>query len=229
MKIKATLIAAATLAVGVISSQAQVYSQNIVGYINTPVLPNGQFVFIQNPLQGATNDLADLFPGVPTNTKVWEFVSGNWTAYTKRANGTFSGYNGHQIYPGEGLFVQSATTDTVGFTNTFTGTVITGTNVLSYLTGGGFTPLANLAPVSGRIQTDLGFPAVNGDKIWTFDPTLGWQTATRRTSSWSGAWFSGTNGVAGSGEPVIRVGQAFFVQGSGATTSGSWTNVFVPQ
>jgi len=34
MKTKALLIAAATLAVGVLSSNAQVYSQNIVGYVN---------------------------------------------------------------------------------------------------------------------------------------------------------------------------------------------------
>ena len=165
---------------------------------------------------------------MPTNTKIWEFVSGNWQAYTKRNTGLFSGYDNHEIKPGQGFFVQSASTDTVGFTNTFVGNVITGTNVLTYLTGGGFTPLANLAPVAGRIQTDLGLPAVNGDKIWTYDPVLGWETATRRTSSWSGAWYSGTNGVAGSGEPVIQVGQAFFIQSAATGSVGSWTNVFNP-
>jgi hypothetical protein len=40
MKIKTLAIAAATLAVGAISSQAQVYSQNIVGYINQAVPAN---------------------------------------------------------------------------------------------------------------------------------------------------------------------------------------------
>jgi hypothetical protein len=49
MKIKATLIAAATLAVGVISSQAQVYSQNVVGYVNQ-VIPANSFQIIAGTL-----------------------------------------------------------------------------------------------------------------------------------------------------------------------------------
>lgn len=40
MKTKTLLIAAATLAVGAITSQAQVYSQNIVGYINQTIAAN---------------------------------------------------------------------------------------------------------------------------------------------------------------------------------------------
>ena len=40
MKTKTLLIAAAALAVGVISSQAQVYSQNVVGYVNQTVPAN---------------------------------------------------------------------------------------------------------------------------------------------------------------------------------------------
>jgi len=43
MKTKTLLIAAAALAVGVISSQAQVYSQNVVGYINQTIAGNSFF------------------------------------------------------------------------------------------------------------------------------------------------------------------------------------------
>ena len=49
MKIITLLIAAATLAVGAISSQAQVYSQNTVGYINQ-VLPAGKFAIVGSQL-----------------------------------------------------------------------------------------------------------------------------------------------------------------------------------
>jgi len=47
---KTLLIAAAALAASVISSQAQVYSQNIVGYVNTPLPGANKLTFINNPL-----------------------------------------------------------------------------------------------------------------------------------------------------------------------------------
>jgi len=61
MKSKTLLIAAAALAAGIITSEAQVYSQNIVGYVNVP-LPGG-YSFLSNPLDtsdatGAVNDAA---------------------------------------------------------------------------------------------------------------------------------------------------------------------------
>jgi hypothetical protein len=49
MRTKTLVIAAAALAVGIISSEAQVYSQNVVGYINTTVPANG-FRLIGNQL-----------------------------------------------------------------------------------------------------------------------------------------------------------------------------------
>jgi hypothetical protein len=58
MRTKTLLVAVAALAVGAITSQAQVYSQNIVGYVNK-VIHLGQSL-ISNPLQGTTNDLEQL-------------------------------------------------------------------------------------------------------------------------------------------------------------------------
>jgi len=49
MKTKTLLIAMATLAVGVISSQAQVYSANVVGYINQPIAA-GKFAIVGSQL-----------------------------------------------------------------------------------------------------------------------------------------------------------------------------------
>ncbi len=54
MKTKTLLIAAAALAVGVISSQAQVYSQNVVGYMNTTIPANG-FQIIGSQLIGGSD------------------------------------------------------------------------------------------------------------------------------------------------------------------------------
>jgi hypothetical protein len=229
MKIKATLIAAATLAVGVISSQAQVYSQNIVGYVNVAVPPNAGFAYTENPLTNSANDLGTLFTNAPTNTKVWEFISGTWVPYTRRAAGNFTGgYDGHQILPGEGLLVQSPT-GSAGFTNTFVGTVIVGTNIVSYLPNGN-SAVGFVSPVGGYITTGLGYPATQNDKVWTYDNSLGFIAATKRSgATWTGSWATGTNGVTGSGEPFIRPGEAVFIQAA-AAASGSWTNVLnVPQ
>jgi hypothetical protein len=54
MKTKTLLIAAAALAAGVISSEAQVYSQNIVGYVNVPVKLG--FNTVANPLDNSINN-----------------------------------------------------------------------------------------------------------------------------------------------------------------------------
>jgi hypothetical protein len=49
MRTKTLLIAAAALAVGIISSEAQVYSQNVVGYVNMTI-PAGGFQIVGNQL-----------------------------------------------------------------------------------------------------------------------------------------------------------------------------------
>jgi len=55
MKTKTLLIAAAALAVGIISSQAQsVYSQNVVGYINQPI-PAGGYQIVGSQLIGGSD------------------------------------------------------------------------------------------------------------------------------------------------------------------------------
>jgi hypothetical protein len=57
MRTKTLLIAAAAMAVGIISSQAQVYSQNIVGYYNVTV-PAGQYYILGNQLVNGSDALA---------------------------------------------------------------------------------------------------------------------------------------------------------------------------
>ncbi|HUC86042.1 MAG TPA: hypothetical protein VL970_12670, partial [Candidatus Acidoferrales bacterium] len=62
---KTLLIAAAALAVSVISSRAQVYSQNIVGYINVPETAGA--LSLEAPQldldgTGTNNTLSSLYP-----------------------------------------------------------------------------------------------------------------------------------------------------------------------
>src|SRR5215469_5024220 len=87
---KTLLIAASALAASVISSQAGVYSQNIVGYVNTPV-PTG-FVNMAVPLDAQdpsgsgvnnaiTNTLA-VFSGAYDGSLLYVFNGVNYTIYT---------------------------------------------------------------------------------------------------------------------------------------------------
>jgi len=65
MRTKTLLIAAAALAAGVISSQAQVYSQNIVGYVNSTFPGNNALTMIANPLVGnGTNGATQVLTGL---------------------------------------------------------------------------------------------------------------------------------------------------------------------
>src|SRR5580692_11046853 len=85
MKSTTLLIAAAALAAGIISSQAQVYSQNIVGYVNTP-LPTG-FVNLANPLDGsnannAITNIIPVFSGAYDGSLLQVWTGTQYTTYT---------------------------------------------------------------------------------------------------------------------------------------------------
>jgi len=73
---KTLLIAVAALAAGIVSTQAQaVYSQNIVGYVNLSVAPNG-FSLLSNPLD--TYNASGAIDNSATNVFVnkWDPVNG---------------------------------------------------------------------------------------------------------------------------------------------------------
>jgi len=66
---KTLLIAAAALAGSIISSQAQVYSQNVVGYYNLTMPSTGyNFVSVQFNV-GVSNGASECFPTVPDGTE----------------------------------------------------------------------------------------------------------------------------------------------------------------
>jgi hypothetical protein len=68
MKTKTLLIAAAALVAGIVSSEAQVYSANIVGYVNVSGNAN-QFALIANPLDNGTNTGNDELSSLPPRTR----------------------------------------------------------------------------------------------------------------------------------------------------------------
>src|SRR6266853_2824813 len=105
MRTKTLLLTAALSAAGALTSMAQVYSVNIVGYVNLPI-PVG-FSMIANQLNNsANNQLATLIPTPPNASFFYKFNGAGYTVddYTDGAwEGDTSGTM--TMNPGEGLWV----------------------------------------------------------------------------------------------------------------------------
>jgi len=185
MRTKTLLIAAAALAAAVTSSNAQstVYSQNIVGYVNT-VIPGGSaYSMICNPLNGTTNAADALMPALQggENLLIWHGTGYYTYTYTSPGFGTGLGYQsdwidggatppqpptipGDQTDASDGLYFTPRPILTPGQgcflqnpngaeTNTFTGTALT-TNSVVIAGGSAYSMLASTIPVGGGIQTN---------------------------------------------------------------------------
>jgi hypothetical protein len=212
MKTKTLLIAAAALAAGVMSSQAQgVYSQNIVGYVNLTIT-NG-FNLVNIPLD---------FDGTGTNNQVGTVIGTNlpnfsivesWTPTGGFSGNTFgptakvptphwtsptTTYN-----PGEGVFIFDPSNGVVNLT--IVGTVLQGGLTNGYINQAGYSLVGGQFPVAGGISTTFGYTPSDGDIAETWNPATGFSgntygpTSKVPTPHWT------------SGEPQLTVGQGVFI------------------
>jgi len=212
MKTQTLLIAAAALAAGIMSSNAQVYSQNIVGYVNIQLV-GGQNNLICNQLDldgtGTNNTLASVFgTSLPNNATLsaWNgsgfdtatySTSGGWsTTSDKFVNGS--------LQPGVGFFIKTKASTNV----TFVGNVLIGTNTTPVVAG--ISLLSPTVPVAGTLDTTNGFPIANNNTVNVFNGT-GFNSFT---FSASGGWSPS--------DPQLAVGQAVFVN---VKKSTNWTEV----
>ena len=80
MRTKTLLSAVAVLAASLAISKAQVYSQNVVGYVNTTLTGNLKYSAIANPLNAPTNTIGVLLAALPATSQVLKFdpVNGNY-------------------------------------------------------------------------------------------------------------------------------------------------------
>jgi len=199
MRTKALLCAAA-LAAGAATSMAQnVYSLNIVGYVNVPI--NTGFNLIANPLDNGTNDLASLFPNAAEGDNIFVYSGGVFSS----SSFSFGSWSPDlTMLPGVGVFYQT----TVKGTNTFVGNVLTG-NLTNNIPSG-FSIKSSQAPVSDTLG-NLNFPANEGDNVFYYR-SGGYVSSSFSFGSWS---------------PDLSpaIGESFWVQTSAARP---WWRVFNP-
>jgi hypothetical protein len=235
MRTKTLLIAAAALVAGVISSEAQVYSANVVGYINLS-LTNG-FNLVANQLDsdgtGTNNTISGVFgSSLPPGSTVYEFAGGGWTivsSYTVNRSGTATNWDAfatNSFNPGQGAFVKVPSSTTV----TLVGNVLQGNLVNPNLPGaGGYTLVSSQVPLAGDILTNLVYQAQPGEVIYGYDSAgtapgasgPGWNYVYTYSANRSG---TATNWSPSS--PSFAVGQGFFLN---AKPNSTWTNNFTVQ
>jgi hypothetical protein len=213
-----TLLCLAALAAGAATSMAQsnVYSLNVVGYINVTVPANG-FALIANQLNTTNNNISALIPNAPDGAQFYKYTTGTgYKTYTYDA--LIPGWDSDTtLSPGEGGFFKNNTASPL--TLTFVGEVMQGTTTNALPTG--YSIRSSIVPQAGTLA-DLGFPGEDGDQVFTFVNGSGYKTATfdALIPGWDTADPKG---------PSIAVGESFFVKKATTSTTNAWIRNFTVQ
>ncbi len=180
-----------------VSAQAQIYSSNIVGYINQPFFAGTNF--IANQLSHGDDSLATILASVPdgsTFTK-WNSATGLFLPISTFDSGSGWSINYGLTY-GEGGLFDSPTP----FTNTFVGSVWPGFSdpyVPPLVTGAGELLLSSFVPIPADFFDVVGRNPLNGESVTIFNA----QTQTSQTTTFlGGAW--------NNGDPLLAIGQSAF-------------------
>jgi len=222
MRTKA-LLCAAVLAAGAATSMAQnVYSLNVVGYVNLTITNGYNLIANQLDLDGTmtNNTVAGVFStNWPNLTKVYAYDSAGGTygvatysSGSKTWLGAVAAVN-KALAPGKGVFVQLPAGNPTQ-TLTLVGNVVQGSYTLPITPG--YQIVSSIAPISGGVKTALGYTPRALDKFFTYNAVTGLYTA----HTWSGSIWAG-------GEPVPAVGDAMFLQAVSPATT--WTQSFTVQ
>jgi hypothetical protein len=198
MRTKTLLLTAALGVASIASSLAQVYSVNVVGYVNYPA--KAPFSMIANPLNNtAGNNLNNILPSAPFGTTIYTW---NGSAFASSVNfGTWS--PDLTLAPGDGAFINLSADTTL----TWVGEVMQG--ALSTAIPAGLSIKSSQVPQSDTLG-NLGFPAAFGDTIYYY------RNGAYASSVYFGTW---------SPDLSPAVGESFWVS---TTAAKSWTRTFTP-
>lgn len=218
------LLGAALLAAGLASSMAQsnVYSLNVVGYVNRPIPGAGKYSALANPLNGTSNTLGGLLTAtLPTGSQVLKFnpAIGDYDVFTRTvfapgwspAAGATTTLN-----VGEGVLIKTAVTSP-NLTNTFVGEVLQGTLTKNLQLG--YNLIGNMVPDSGLVTSLQLTNVPNGSQLLKMNVAI--QDFDVYTKVIFAPFWTGPGGV-----PNIDVADGFFIKASGAF---AWVRNFTVQ
>ena len=210
MRTKA-LLGLAVLAAGAITASAQtVYSVNVVGYYNIPIVAN-QLKMIANQLNTANNTIGSLLPAGPAGAQLYKY-SGGYTTYTfDDLDMVWTPDGNATLNPGEGGFFKSP----VATTLTFVGEVLQG-SLTNTLPAGSYVIRSSMVPQAAT-PTVLAIPADDGDTLQTYSAGYSAFVYDELLPGWTPS------------EPTIGLGSAFFYKKASTGTKTSWVRNFTVQ
>lgn len=209
---------------GAATASAQVYSVNVVGYVNKELVP--KFNLVANPLDNkAGNNVENLFGDtLPNGTGIykWNCPPGSYEAtnyYSTDFDPTGVWDDPAQVLaPGTGFWLNLA--GTANKTTTFVGDVMQGmgADALVIPLCNGFNLVGSKVPQAGKLQADLGYVPSNGDAVYQWDattqkykPTSIYSTDFNPAGEWDPA------------DPDIAVAEGFWLKTQAA---GQWKREF---
>jgi hypothetical protein len=232
MRTKTLIIAVAALAAGILTSSAQTYSQNIVGYVNQ-VLPVGNTLIAipVNTTNIATIDAGQALSCLQGGDSIITFNGVGYSAYGflnagpgltwQYPDGSFSD-TAPQLKIGQGFFYSNG--QSAPETNTFAGTVIL-TQAAPLVVG--YSMVASAPPIAGALDSaNFSMPLQAGDSIITFNG-VGYSTYGYLNAG-PGLTWQYPDGSFSDTAPSVTVGQGFFYS-NGQSATETWTqNLVVP-
>jgi len=232
MRTKTLLTALAALAAGILTSNAQVYSANVVGYASVAT-QNGAYTLLVIPFQiGTSNGVNEIWPNasLPDFSQILIWNPNNFTYTTYQSD---SGYangwadvNDNPISSlptlpvGKGFFLIPS----ANITNTFSGAIavnVGNSNKVSLANGaynlaGGAVPYAG-SVTNGNPATGAGGLNMTAAAGWPdFTQLLIWNPnnftyATYQTDSGYANGWADVNDNPVAAPPTVTVGQGFFI------------------
>jgi hypothetical protein len=164
MRTKITILSAVAMAAGMLTSDAQVYSANVVGYVNINIAANQKFTLLANPLSNGGNQISNVLSTLPDGNSVLTFSGGSFGQNVKDLFGGGFDNPSQVLAPGTGFFIKND--NDTAMTITFVGEVEQGlrTNALPF---NAYALVGSHTPVGTNIA-DLGYAGVDGDYVYKY-------------------------------------------------------------
>jgi hypothetical protein len=207
-------------------AQANVYSLNIVGYVNVPIQGGNKLTLVANPLKPSngnyniTNTI--VLTDAQTDSLIYKWAGNAWSSTVPQYFGASGGwFPDATINLGESFFIQNPGTAT---SITFVGEVQTGdaTTPIAYSLASGLNVVAPKTPVVQDFPGgDVGH---DSDLIYTWNGTA-WDGVVWQNFAGSGWFGDGHTGESTNG-PTVAVGGGVVYLNTGAALN--WTRTFTP-